>query len=201
MKHQPNFSTARTTNAVIGLSLVAAIAAGFSATCCVLPIALTILGFGGGWLAFLGFFATNRPYVLATGLVLLALAAFLMWRQNRSCSKNGQKQRARNFARSRRCRHSDTPDGRGVGAALGAGSDALSLERLDQSMTSRSLLQIGVIGTIVTAICCFTPLLVILLGAIGLSSAIGLLDIVLLPALGLFIVITGYGLWKRSHKL
>jgi mercuric ion transport protein len=68
-------------------------------------------------------------------------------------------------------------------------------------MTSRSLLQIGIVGTIVTAICCFTPLLVILLGAIGLSSAFGLLDFVLLPALGLFIVITGYGLWKRCRDL
>jgi mercuric ion transport protein len=91
--------TARTADAVTGLSLVAAVAAGISATCCVLPIALTILGFGGGWLAFLPFFATNRPYILASGLVLLALAAFLMWRQNRHRSKNGQKQRASNFAR------------------------------------------------------------------------------------------------------
>jgi mercuric ion transport protein len=68
-------------------------------------------------------------------------------------------------------------------------------------MTARSLLQIGIVGTIVTAICCFTPLLAILLGAIGLSRAIGLLDFVLLPALGLFIVITGYGLWKRYRSL
>jgi mercuric ion transport protein len=92
-------ATARTTNAATGLSLVATVAAGFSATCCVLPIALTILGFGGGWLAFLGFFATNRPYILATSLILLALTAFLMWRQNRSCAKNGQKQRAGKPAR------------------------------------------------------------------------------------------------------
>jgi mercuric ion transport protein len=67
-------------------------------------------------------------------------------------------------------------------------------------MTSKSLLQTGIVGTIVAAICCFTPLLVILLGAIGLSSAVGLLDLVLLPALGLFIVITGYGLWKRFRN-
>jgi mercuric ion transport protein len=67
-------------------------------------------------------------------------------------------------------------------------------------MTSRSLLKIGIVGTILAAICCFTPLLVILLGAIGLSSAVGLLDLVLLPALGLFIVVTGYGLWKRYRE-
>ena len=61
------------------------------------------------------------------------------------------------------------------------------------------LLQIGVIGSIIAALCCFTPVLVILLGAVGLSSLTGYLDIVLLPALALFLVITGYALWKRSR--
>lgn len=60
------------------------------------------------------------------------------------------------------------------------------------------LLQIGIIGTIVAALCCFTPILVVLLGAVGLSALIGYLDIVLLPALAIFLVITGYALWKRS---
>ena len=40
------------------------------------------------------------------------------------------------------------------------------------------------------AICCFTPVLVILLGAVGLSSWLGWLDYVLLPSLGIFIVLT-----------
>lgn len=66
-------------------------------------------------------------------------------------------------------------------------------------MTPRSLLKIGIIGTIVTMICCFTPLLVLFLGAIGLSSVTGQLDVVLLPALSLFLIITGYGLWKRTR--
>lgn len=61
------------------------------------------------------------------------------------------------------------------------------------------LLRIGIIGTIIAAICCFTPVLVILLGAIGLTALIGYLDIVLLPALAIFLVITGYALWKRSR--
>lgn len=60
------------------------------------------------------------------------------------------------------------------------------------------LLQIGVIGSIIAALCCFTPVLVILLGAVGLSSLTGYIDIVLLPALALFLVVTGYALWKRS---
>ena len=61
------------------------------------------------------------------------------------------------------------------------------------------LLQIGIIGTIIAALRCFTPVLVILLGAVGLSSLTGYIDIVLLPALALFLVVTGYALWKRSR--
>lgn len=63
-----------------------------------------------------------------------------------------------------------------------------------------NLLKVGIIGTVVTAICCFTPALVILLGAIGLSSLVGVLDFVLIPALAIFIAITGYALWKRNKR-
>ncbi|MDD9902453.1 MAG: mercury resistance system transport protein MerF [Rhodospirillaceae bacterium] len=59
------------------------------------------------------------------------------------------------------------------------------------------LLKVGIVGTIVAAICCFTPVLVLLFGAIGLGAFVGWLDIVLLPLLILFILITGYALWKR----
>lgn len=60
------------------------------------------------------------------------------------------------------------------------------------------LLRLGVIGTIITALCCFTPLLVILLGAVGFSAFIGQLDLVLFPALGAFVLLTLYALWKRQ---
>lgn len=40
------------------------------------------------------------------------------------------------------------------------------------------------------AVCCFTPLLVIVLGAVGLSSWLGWLDYVLLPGLALFLILT-----------
>ncbi len=66
-------------------------------------------------------------------------------------------------------------------------------------MKNRTLLKVGVTGTIIAAICCFTPLLVVLLGAVGLSAWLGWLDIVLLPALAVFLIITGYALWKRSR--
>ena len=63
-----------------------------------------------------------------------------------------------------------------------------------------SLLKIGIFGSLIAAICCFTPVLVIVLGAIGLASLIGYLDLVLLPALAIFIAITLFGLWKTQKK-
>jgi mercuric ion transport protein len=59
------------------------------------------------------------------------------------------------------------------------------------------MLKVVIIGTIIAALCCFTPILVIILSAVGLSALIGILDLVLFPALGLFIAMAGYALWKR----
>lgn len=50
-------------------------------------------------------------------------------------------------------------------------------------MTDRMLLRWGIGGAVVTAVCCFTPVLAILLGAVGLAAVVGVLDYVLLPAL------------------
>lgn len=68
-------------------------------------------------------------------------------------------------------------------------------------MNDRNLLQVGIIGTVVVALCCFTPILVILLGVVGLSALIGWLDYVLLPALAMFIGITAYALWRRQRTI
>lgn len=62
----------------------------------------------------------------------------------------------------------------------------------------KKLLKTGIIGSVILAICCFTPILVILLGVIGMSAIVGWLDYVLLPGLGVFLAITGYALWKRA---
>lgn len=61
------------------------------------------------------------------------------------------------------------------------------------------LLKYGLIGTVLVALCCFTPVLVVLFGAVGLSALLGWLDLVLLPALALFIGITIYALWRRQR--
>jgi len=50
-------------------------------------------------------------------------------------------------------------------------------------------------GTIILAICCFTPVLVIALGAVGLSAWLAWLDYVLLPLFLCFIGLTVFGFW------
>jgi mercuric ion transport protein len=66
-------------------------------------------------------------------------------------------------------------------------------------MNDRQLLGTGVVGTAVMAVCCFTPLLVVLLGAVGLSTWLGWLDYVLLPALVCFAGLTAYAFVKLSR--
>ena len=65
-------------------------------------------------------------------------------------------------------------------------------------MQNSTLLKTGIIGTIIAALCCFTPLLVVLLGAVGLSAVLGWLDYVLLPALAIFVVITIFAIYKKT---
>lgn len=65
-------------------------------------------------------------------------------------------------------------------------------------MNNKRLLATGLVGTAIAALCCFTPILVIFLGVVGLSSVTGYLDYVLFPVLGLFVLITVYALWRRG---
>jgi len=55
------------------------------------------------------------------------------------------------------------------------------------------------IGTVVVALCCFTPLLVLVLGIVGLSFLTPYLDYVLLPALVVLLAVTiiSYQRWKK----
>lgn len=64
----------------------------------------------------------------------------------------------------------------------------------------KGLLLTGLIGSLLTVLCCFTPVLVLLLGALGLSALIGYLDLVLLPALAFFLLLTLYGFWRRGKE-
>lgn len=61
------------------------------------------------------------------------------------------------------------------------------------------LLRFGIGGTAIAALCCFTPILVVLLGVIGAAAWVGYLDFVLFPALAVFIGITVYA-WHRRRQ-
>ena len=67
-------------------------------------------------------------------------------------------------------------------------------------MNHKRLFRTGIIGTAIAVLCCFTPALVILLGAVGLSAALAWLDYVLIPALVLFVGITIYALLRGHRK-
>ncbi|MDX1489608.1 MAG: mercury resistance system transport protein MerF [Acidiferrobacterales bacterium] len=67
-------------------------------------------------------------------------------------------------------------------------------------MAHQALLRIGIAGTVIAAVCCFTPALAILLGAVGLSAALAWADYVLFPALVFFIGIALYALMRRHGK-
>ena len=66
-------------------------------------------------------------------------------------------------------------------------------------MKTDNPLRTGIIGTAIVALCCFTPVLVILFGAVGLAALVGYLDYVLFPALAFFIALTIYALWRRQQ--
>jgi mercuric ion transport protein len=67
-------------------------------------------------------------------------------------------------------------------------------------MKNTSLLKVGLIGTAIAALCCFTPVLVVLLGVVGLSAVLGWIDYVLFPVLAIFIGITVYALYHRQTQ-
>jgi mercuric ion transport protein len=69
-------------------------------------------------------------------------------------------------------------------------------------MSDKGLLCTGAAGSVIAAICCFTPVLVIAFGLIGLSAWVGWLDYVLFPMLAFFLALTGYVLYRiRQGRL
>ena len=66
-------------------------------------------------------------------------------------------------------------------------------------MKDATIIKTGIVGSVIAAICCFTPVLVIALGVVGLSAWLGWIDYVLFPELALFLGLTAYGLWRRNR--
>lgn len=66
-------------------------------------------------------------------------------------------------------------------------------------MSPNKLICTGGLGSVIVAVCCFTPVLVVGLGAVGLSAWLGWIDYALFPVLAAFVGITAYGLWRRHE--
>jgi len=65
---------------------------------------------------------------------------------------------------------------------------------------SKKQMRTGIIGSVGAAICCFTPLLVVLLGAVGLSAWLGWIDYVLFPLMFASMGIVAHALYLRAGK-
>ncbi len=66
-------------------------------------------------------------------------------------------------------------------------------------MDGNTCFRAGICGSIIAVICCFTPLLVVGFGLIGLAAFTPYLDYVLFPFLGFFLILAFYG-WSKSKK-
>ncbi len=69
-------------------------------------------------------------------------------------------------------------------------------------MNDKKLLGGGIIGSVIAAICCFTPFLVIVFAGLGISAWMGWwLDYFLLyPALAFFLGMTAYAIYRLKRN-
>jgi mercuric ion transport protein len=71
--------------------------------------------------------------------------------------------------------------------------------RETKRMANRNLLCAGVAGTALAVLCCFTPALALLLGALGLSAWLGWGDLVVLPVLIVSVAAIAYALYAARR--
>lgn len=64
-------------------------------------------------------------------------------------------------------------------------------------MDDRTLVTTGVIGGVVAAVCCATPILAVALAAVGLSAWAAKADYVLIPIILLCLGLVAVGLYRR----
>jgi mercuric ion transport protein len=62
------------------------------------------------------------------------------------------------------------------------------------------LIGTGVVGALVSMLCCFTPVLVVLLSALGLTAFVANLDYVLVPAFVASIALVIFALVRRRRS-
>ncbi len=67
-------------------------------------------------------------------------------------------------------------------------------------MTDNKMLKRGLIGSLIAAICCFTPFLVLIVAGVGLSAIVGWLDYALFPLLFASMGVVAQSLWIRAGR-
>lgn len=67
-------------------------------------------------------------------------------------------------------------------------------------MNGRTLLTTGVVGSVVAAICCATPILAIVFGAFGLTVWLTKADYVLIPVLLICLGMVAFALYRRRAE-
>ena len=58
----------------------------------------------------------------------------------------------------------------------------------------------SIVGQAIEALCCFTPVLVVVFGFAGLSAIVGHFNYFLLPALSVSVLITIFAVFRRARK-
>ncbi len=67
-------------------------------------------------------------------------------------------------------------------------------------MNDKTLLRTGIVGSVIVALCCLTPILVVAVSALGFAAIVGWLDFVLFPLLAFFLGLTAYALIRRRKS-
>ena len=73
-------------------------------------------------------------------------------------------------------------------------------EATPDNKSDRRLLRGGLTGSVIAALCCFTPVLVVLIAGAGLSAMIGWLDYALFPMLFGSLGVVAYALWQQAGR-
>jgi mercuric ion transport protein len=68
-------------------------------------------------------------------------------------------------------------------------------------MRDRALMTTGIVGAVVATLCCATPLLAMLFGAVGLTAWLTKVDYVLIPTLILCIALIVFGLYRQRASM
>ena len=67
-------------------------------------------------------------------------------------------------------------------------------------MRDRALITTGIVGAVVATLCCATPLLAMLFGAVGLTAWLAKVDYVLIPTMTHCLALIVFGLYRQRAR-